>query len=302
MWEAKIVTGHIFEKPFALFMGPQRAGTSWLDAYFRYRGDVCLPSEVKEIFFFDRHHSRGLDFYTSHFDIKPGHALIAEVSTTAFDHSDAPRRVKEIFGDDLTLICPLRMPVPRSYSLYTHYRRYGLVSGSLMEACEQEPQILNSSRYVRHLERWFEFFAPGQIHFIFQEDLEQDQERFVHNLCDLLDLTYQEVPRELTSRINVSTESQNGMLASLAQKSGDFLRERRLYWLVNAAKGLGLKDMIFGREKPENGAGGMSMLEKQWLDERLGSEVERLEALIGPIPQWHESQDKENAPRTAEMV
>ena len=39
--------------PFCLFMGPQRSGTSWLYRYLMDRGDVCLPSGVKEVFFFD---------------------------------------------------------------------------------------------------------------------------------------------------------------------------------------------------------------------------------------------------------
>ncbi len=277
---------NVFNKPFILFMGPQRAGTTWLDAYCRHRGDVCLPSKVKEVFFFDRHSSRGAEFYKSHFDLKSHHDLIAEVTTTSFDHADAPRRVKEMFGNNVTLICPLRKPVPRSYSLYRHYARYGLVSGDLIQACEQEPQIINSSRYAYHIERWLEVFPNKKIHFIFQEELENNRDEFVRKLCSLLEVEYMPVPEGLNERINVSTKSNNKTLAGIGQKTCEYLRDRKLYSVINLTKHAGLKTLFFGKEKPDAPMLSMSDFERDWLDEQLGGEVQRLEKIIGPIPQW----------------
>lgn len=103
-----------FDRPFALSMGPQRSATSWLDRYLRMRGDVCLPRGVKEVFFFDRYFHRGFGFYKRHYTPNSKHSLIMEISTTSFDHPEAPSRVYKIFGDQITLICPLRHPVERS--------------------------------------------------------------------------------------------------------------------------------------------------------------------------------------------
>lgn len=277
----------IFDKPFALFMGPQRAGTSWIDRYLRYRKDVCLPAHVKEVFFFDRHYGRGVEFYQDHFKPDKRHVLIAEVSTTSFDHTEAPRRVYEAFGNDIRLICPLRHPVLRSYSLYRHYRRYGIVTGSLQEACEAEPQILNSSRYASHLGRWLEFFEKDNIHFLFQEDLEVSQNSYVGKLCEALAVPYQELTEDLVGKFNAATPPQLSLIAGMAQKSADWFRNHKMYFVLNFARKLGAKELLFGKDKLDVERLVVPEDESRWLNDRLGQEVVELERLIGSVPQWH---------------
>ena len=277
----------IFEKPFVLSMGPQRAGTSWLDRYLRHRDDVCLPGQVKEVFFFDRHYDKGPAFYKSHFKPEALHALVMEISTTSFDHADAPERVHEVFGDQLVMLCPLRHPVTRSYSLYQHYKRYGIVTGTLMEACKQKPQILDSSRYAAHLERWYTFFPKENIHFIFQEDLEENPNLYVQNLCSVLDIPYTDISDALLGKFNAGTTSHVHLLASLAQKGADWLRGHRLYFVINAAKKMGFKHLIFGKDKGNSEELSISDEEREWLMAQLEQEVDNLEQLIGQIPQWH---------------
>ncbi|MCK6418877.1 MAG: sulfotransferase domain-containing protein [Alphaproteobacteria bacterium] len=281
-------TAHrLFPLPYALSMGPQRAGTSWLDRYLRVRRDVCLPHEVKEIFFFDRHHSRGADFYARHFKPEPHHRLVMEISTTAFDHFDAPERVAALFGTSVRLLCPLRHPVVRSYSLYLHYLRYGIVSGSLSEACAQNPQILESSRYCGHLENWLRHFPREALNIVYQEDLESNQEVFLKNVCNALGLPFMPAPQEINERFNATTYSRSGLLARYAQRGADWLRRHQLYSLVNIAKKAGLKRVIFGKENPDAKATIINPLDRAYLEEKLDGEIARLESLIGPIPAWH---------------
>ena len=278
----------LFDHPFVLSMGPQRAGTSWLDRYLRARGDVCLPAEVKEIFFFDRHYHRGETFYQDHFNPGDSHRVVMEVSTTSFDAADAPRHVHEVFGSGITLLCPLRHPVARSYSLYLHYKRYGMVAGSLQTACRDHPQILESSRYAKHLQRWYEHYPKDAIQIVFQEDLEQEYGGYVSHVCALLGLPEMKVPPEVRGRYNETTRAPIPALASLAQKGADFLRRYRLYAVINFAKAIGLKGLIFGR----GGQGGRDDVDQgrvddiAWLHQQLDGEVEKLEALIGPVEAW----------------
>lgn len=280
----------VFDKPFVLSMGPQRAGTSWLDRYLRVRGDVCVPAEVKEIFFFDRHYHRGSQFYFDHFQPAPEHKIIMEVSTTSFDVPDAPRHVHEVFGKDLTMLCPLRHPVARSYSLYLHYKRYGMVSGSLQEAYRENPQIIESSRYTDHLENWYEYYGPEHIHLLFQEELEADFERYVAQVCDVLKLDAVDIPPDVTGRYNATTRAPSELLAKCAQYGADFLRKHNMYSVVNVAKLLGLKSLVFG----SGGEGGLDCLDKtkiddlKWLNDQLGHEVEKFEALAGPVQIWRD--------------
>lgn len=275
-----------FKNPFALSIGPQRAGTSWLDRYLRERGDVCVPDDVKEIFYFDRHFDRGFSFYESHFKEKDEQNLTIEITTTSFDHKGAAERVKETFGNDIKLICPLRHPVVRSYSLYLHYLRYGIVFGSLQEACEQNPQIVESSKYAEHLQKWFDLFGQDKIAILFQEDLENDQLNYVKTACTALGLEYIKPSDEISGRFNATTYSNSGFIARLAQNTADFLREHRLFFVVNAGKALGLKKLIFGGDNPDAQKTDIPPEDRAWLEKQLDGEVQKLENLIGPIPQW----------------
>lgn len=262
-------------------MGPQRSGTTWVDRYLRSRGDICLPGEVKEVFFFDRNFDRGLDFYKSHFDLESKHKLVMEITATSFDCSEAPERVAQAFGQNIKMICPLRHPITRSYSLYLHYLRYGIVTGTLQEAVQQVPQILDSSRYAEHLQNWSNQFDIKNINFIYQEELESDQNSFVRKLCQGLDIEFQKPSEEVQGRYNITTFSKFGPLAFMAQKTADFLRYYRLYFIINFAKSIGIKKIIFGKERPDAKKDNIPAEDLAWLTKEIGDEAEKFEAFIG---------------------
>lgn len=277
----------VFDRPFVLFMGPQRSGSSWLERYLRSREDVCLPAGVKEVFFFDRDWDKGLLHYVSHFHPKKLQKYIAEISTTSFDHPKAPDRVHTMFNQDVQLVCPLRHPIDRSYSLYLHYLRYGIVSGTLQEACKQKPQIITSSYYAENLERWLEFFPLEKIAFTFQEDLEKDQDKYIRDISEIMDIPYVEAPESIRAKYNVATVSHSGPIATFAQQGADWLRTNQLYFIINFAKKIGLKRLIFGKEQPDNEGTIIPDDDYAFLKEKLGSEVEKLEKLFGhPIDVW----------------
>lgn len=279
-------------------MGPQRAGTTWIDRYLRSRGDICLPEQVKEVFFFDRNYDRGLDFYKSHFVPKDEHILGMEITATSFDCPEAPLRIFETFGKEVRLICPLRHPVVRSYSLYLHYLRYGIVNGSLKEAVQQMPQILESSHYALHLKRWYQYFDAKNITFMFQEELESNQREFVKKVCLGLGIDFCSPEEEVQGRYNITTYSKFGPLARFAQNTADFLRENRLYFVINLAKNLGVKRIIFGKERPDANKKNIPLEDKVWLFDQLGDEVDKFETLIGyKVSHWHEIEKNKNNDR-----
>ena len=277
----------LFRLPFALLMGPQRSGTAWVDRYLRSRGDVCLPRDVKEVFYFDRNYKRGAKFYKSHFYPEPAHKIISEITATSFDCPEAPKRVYKHFGKDIRLICPLRHPVIRSYSLYLHYLRYGIATGSLEEAARQVPQILTSSHYATHLKRWFDLFGQENIKIIYQEELEKDEDGFIKSLCAGLGIPFQEPSKEAQGRYNITTFSKYGPLALMAQKFADLLRYYKLYAVINFAKKIGVKRLIFGKERPDAGKNNIPKEDLKFLQQHLGNEVQKLEELLGePVKEW----------------
>ena len=274
-------TGVFRNKPFALSIGPQRAATSWIDQYLRARGDVCLPQQVKEIFFFDRHFDKGPEFYKSHFKPGPDHDLIMEVSATCFDFPQAPDRIKKTLGTDIRLICPLREPVARSYSLYKHYLRYGIVTGTLEQAVEQKPQIVESSRYADHLARWFEVFGRENITILFQEELDADPESFINKLCGALGLEEKESDVKPFERVNQTTQHAHPKMAATAQTGADWFRDKGLYWPVNIAKSIGLKKIVFGKDTGVQHRQEVPDYDLAFLQSALTNEKCKLEDLLG---------------------
>lgn len=300
-------TKPLFKSPFILSMGPQRAGTSWLDRYLRSRGDLCLPTDVKEIFFFDRFYARGADFYQAHFKTHPDQQVRAtmEISTTAFDHPHAPQRVFATFGHQIKLLCPLRDPVARSYSLYLHYKRYGIVDGSLQQACQMMPQIITSSFYAHHLENWLKYFSREHITFAFQENLEHAPSLYIAQICRDLGLPFMAVPHTLMPHYNRSVQPPFPLVAKWGQKGADWLRRHRLYPIINFAKNCGLKPLIFGTSATgtwqpafaENTTNPQALEDQHWLREQLKGECAKLEALLGhSIEAWHDqTRDRDKA-------
>lgn len=283
----------LFPIPFGLLMGPQRAGTTWVDRYLRSRADICLPEEVKEVFFFDRNFDRGGDFYKSHFKLKSSDKLAMEITATSFDCLDAPSRVEEMFNQDIKLVCPLRHPITRTYSLYLHYLRYGIVRGSLREAVQQVPQIIDSSRYTTHLKRWFDVFGKENITLLFQEELESDQISFVKKLCKGLGVEFIEPSEEIQGRYNITTFSKFGPVALVSQKIADVLRYYRLYFIINFAKSIGIKKLIFGKERPDAKKDNIPEGDLKWLKQQIGQEASKFEEFIGQKVSFWQGQYKD---------
>lgn len=277
----------LFDKPFALSIGPQRAATTWLDRYLRARGDVCLPLAVKETLFFNRYFHKGPAAYRAHFFLQPAHQLAMEVTAQSFDCPGAPARVRHLLGGDVRLLCPLRHPITRSYSLYLHYLRYGLVRGPLRAAAEHCPQLLTSSHYADHLARWYDVFGAEAIALTYQEELEKDPVSYLQQTCAALGLPYYPPGTPLRRRCNVATTSPHPWLARLSQKGADWLRACAIYTPINLAKRAGLKEWIFGVERPLP-ARAMPPEDHAWLQDRLSGEIEKFEKLTGrTAPYWH---------------
>lgn len=283
------MSGLFFDKNFALSIGPQRAGARWIDRYLRGRGDVCLPTYLKEIFYFDRHFERGPEFYFSHFKYLPQHKIGIEITTTAFDHPEAPARVHQMFREGIKLICPLRHPVERSYSLYQHLLRYGIVQGRLAEAVEQAPQILQGSRYAQHLERWYRFFPLSGVTLMFQETLEADPAAYVRELCTALGLPYI-APQEQGPGYNALGVARFPGLARRVEGLAGVMTRYGLDRSLALARSLRLWSLVFGPEPFEVGRQRIPREEHEWLSARLIPEIERLEALTGAsVAVWRSS-------------
>jgi hypothetical protein len=265
--------------PGALAVGPQRTGTTWVHEYLSARGDVCLPDGVKETFFFDSRFDSGLEWYASHFRQCAETRVVAEVAPTYFHCPAAPERIHTHLGR-VPIVCTLRDPAERTFSLYLHMRRRGATRLDFPSAVEQYPQLLDSSRYATHLARWQEVFGAEGVLVLLLDDLAASPETYVARLCRHLGLPVMPVPAALQNAVNAAAVPPHPWLASVVKSVADRLRARRLYGPIALAKRLRLREAVFG-QPGERPIPRLADDDRRRVVDRLTPEIEALERLLG---------------------
>ena len=183
--------------PDFLILGSGRCGTtSLVELYLRSNSNI-LPSNNNEIFFFDIHYNKTLNWYRLFFPtylkkyirkISGKKTLVCDATGNYFFHPYAPKRIKKILPD-VKLILMMRNPVERTISQYRTQVRHGRQNLSLEEVLEREHRLFEKefqqflenddlhrdvdtkisliarSRYSEALERWLEYFDKS--HFLF---------------------------------------------------------------------------------------------------------------------------------------
>lgn len=262
--------------------GPQRAGTTWLYACLTSHPDLAFPAGVKETFFLDERFEKGWDWYWSHFrEAAPG-AVRAEIAPTYFDQPQARERLWA-HNPECRVVVSLRDPAARSFSLYLHLRSKGRLSGSFEDAVRASPRIVDSSRYARHLSGWIDRFGAERVHVVLADDIAERPEVVWRDVCAFAGLAPRPVPGTAGDRVNSGGLPRFPVLATLATRGGDWLRERRLYGPINFAKRLGLKRLYRGqREVPV-----LDRAARARLVETFAEDIRWVEGLVGrPLDRW----------------
>lgn len=258
-------------------VGPQKTGTTWLDACLRAHPGLCLPEGVKETFFLDRHFERGWGWHAGHFERCGPERPRAEVGPTWFDVPGAADRLHDR-SPGCRIVVTLRDPAERSWSLYLHHRRKGRAGGDFGEAVERFPRILGASRYAEHLPRWIGRFGRERVRLVLLDDVRERPAEVLEELCAFLEVApFGEVPDEADGRVNPAAAARWRPAARLASAASRWLRDRGLHGLVDAAR-RAAGGLVYRR-----GGGRPAMdpaLRRELVDE-LEEDVRRVEELTG---------------------
>lgn len=234
---------------------------------------------VKDIYFFDRHFDRGIDWYLSFFDDAPSKArAVGEFSHDYLFSSAAAGRIRHHLPEVSILTC-LRDPAERTFSHYLYLVRSGLTRLPFDEALDEFPELLDNSRYHRHLVPYFENFPRDQIGILWFSDLKEDAVGFGREFLRLLDLPFRDdLPYD--RRFLAASRPRSHLLA------------RAMKWGANVARSLGLAELV-GRIKRSSAALTLyrpyERSERPTLDpeqrarvvEELGDDIEALGELLG---------------------
>jgi hypothetical protein len=220
--------------PNFLYVGPDKAGSSWLHEMLIKHPDVYL-SPAKDLYFFDRYYDRGMEWYAAQFRGARGEPVIGEVCQDYLFHPEAARRIHATLGP-VKVMVSLRDPVERAWSSYLYMRKHGIGPDTFAEALRSRPELLEHGRYATALDRFLEVFAREQVHVALFDDLAVDPQGFLDAVTDFLEIDRLALTAaDLEPRLPAA-RARSMRLASAARRSADWVREHDGAVLVGRVK------------------------------------------------------------------
>ncbi|MEL6104511.1 MAG: sulfotransferase domain-containing protein [Planctomycetota bacterium] len=229
--------------PNFLYIGPPKSGSTWLYGALAQHPDVFVP-ELKDLYFFDRHYDRGIDWYGSQFDGGEDFAAIGEISHDYLFSAEACQRIARDLPE-VKLITILREPKDRAISHYKYSLRFGNVRGSFEDAVGQNSLILELGLYSKYLRGYFDVFPAENIGVFWFDDLKADSNRFAASVFRFLGID-DSVRIDVEKGVNGQAVSRSVLLSRLARRSATLARTLGWTKLLGRAKNSAmLRSMLF---------------------------------------------------------
>jgi hypothetical protein len=263
--------------PHFFAVGPARTASTWLHNILEPHAH--LPVTRKETRFFDVLYRRGMRWYRAQFGPGANNGHFGEVAPTYF-HSNLSRlRIRQC-APEARIICTLRDPVERLYSLYRYRRFSGGNRWTFEYAITHDEEMIESARYAHYLKAWINDFGRSHVLVTIYDDLERDPQEYVDTICDFIQIPrFSLVPSQCV-RVNGSDEirapSSYFLLRAgrLMVATASILRFNTAFKL---ARRFGLKSLFYGRgrELPP-----LDPITADALRKRLTPEIEEVERLL----------------------
>lgn len=194
---------HQVPLPNFLYVGVDKAGSTWLYKALRQHAQVYVPT-AKDLYFFDREYERGVDWYRSFFLAAPPSARrLGEICHDYLHSPVAPERIAATLPG-VQIVMTLREPVARTRSAYLHSRKIGATELEFEHALDRHPWMWQRSCYADSVGRYLDLFGE-RVSVLFFDDLAVNPEAFFDQVCDVLaidrlprhsiDLTAEQVAR-----------------------------------------------------------------------------------------------------------
>ncbi len=268
--------------PTFLGIGVPRAGTTWLHGLLDSHPDVYVPTRRKELYYFDLHYGRGVEWYEKFFpaDADAGqYRAIGEITPYYFFCRECPERIATMGIGKLLLM--LRNPVDRAWSYYSQKVQNRGFSGSFedfLTFAQTKWPVVEQGYYSRYLRTYLRHFERDQILILIYEQAVANVPSTKRTVAEFLDVSADRFPATAGERrINRSHVPKARRAYSLAFQVSRVLRARDFDWVVNTAKRLGIKKAfgVAGEVPP------MTEPTRERLREVFRPEIDELEELLG---------------------
>lgn len=266
--------------PNFIFIGPDKAGSTWLYEALRRHGQVYL-SPVKELFFFDRFYEKGWGWYTRHFkDAGDNHRVVAEICHDYLFSSLACERIAQDLPSTKLMVC-LREPGQRAFSEYLYRFKVGDLACDFETALGKAGDLIDHGLYATHLSRYLNHFRRDQIFVAIFDDLAEDPQRFFDCLCDFLGLERIHLSNRMREKVLPAARPRLRYLAKFARGMGWQLRKLGLLGMVGRMKQSALLNKLLYSSYKAGEKPAVSPETRRYLQEVFSPDVERLDAMLG---------------------
>lgn len=192
--------------PNLVIIGAQKSASSYVQLCLAEHPDVYLPKQELPLFTDNYYDPAKVEELASYL---PAGSLPKVFGIKAPDYLGSPE-VPARLGEHLPnaqLLAILREPIARAVSAYYHFMRYGylpllpLNEGMARILAEKpgpgfspERALLEYGCYATALRRYFEHFAPANLHVVLHEDVSSDPAACYRKILDFLDLPAADLP------------------------------------------------------------------------------------------------------------
>jgi len=218
-----------------------------------------------------------LKWYENHFALTSLNKKTGEIAPSYFHCQKASTRIFDLYPN-CKIICTLREPAERLFSLYLHYLRNGYTNLPFLDSLEHKPEIMQTGMYFTHLKKWIQQFGQDRCLVLFYEDLKADSHRFMNQIYQFLELEPHFEENKLSTKVNVGTLPKYPRLASLVKKLSNKIREQGAYDIINLFKFFQFKKFLFSGGKAE--IPDLTAEQKKIVRRYLNAEICNLEKLL----------------------
>ncbi len=179
----------VMRLPDFLIIGAAKSGTTSLYKYLSRHPQVYL-SAIKEPQFFavDSQYERGIEWYSSLFNDARPDQICGEAST---DYTKLPLYSKTADRiarhlPNVKMIYIIRHPVERAYSHYVHLERGKKIELTFEDYIQQNSVCLDTSCYIRQINRYLKIFPKESFLFLLMEDLIHNPDQTLGQVCKFI--------------------------------------------------------------------------------------------------------------------
>ncbi len=233
--------------PSFIVIGGERCGSTWLYLLLKSHPQVYVPSQRKEINFFNWYYDKGIEWYESFFpsyESAQKYHAIGEVSPLYLNQPVCVQRMSTIKSIN-KLIVILRNPVDRVYSLYGHLVRLLGYRKSFEDFLVDYPDAIDNSFYAKRLEFFLPNYPREKIKCLIFEEAVNNVFTVKKELANFLNLDVSNFPDYAGElKANPTYIPKYKIINKIASYATLTLRDLDLDLVVNLANKIGAKNLL----------------------------------------------------------